>query len=540
MRSLSRIIKSSRVNYDRDPRTLTLNEKGVYVAMDAGKVLSDGTLENADIKLRFAVDEAKEITRRGRVEAEVAFLSSVDEGKRRGRGEGFAKGSGEGAAESAAEVRAAAKNFTARSCSLDMRYLKSLGDVKAECVDFAFRLAEEVLGIAVDRDDPECAALTDGFLRLYPYSASLTVDGADYNFETRAPGRLLECAEGLSELVVRAEPIGGEPENGQHEDKTENNIETAEKTTEKYKAEKDEADKIIDEKAPATGETATEDLSVSAPSPEDIPLPATATSPAFAESAALRSGKISADREDETAEAEFSRLFDDAPDEGAVPEAQPAEDESVVSQDSSKQYAGEETPSQNLPRAEENAGTAALAAEPPAERISAEAVSSEALEPHADVPREREAPDDNVGTPALSEAEEEAEDGDTPPIDGIDSEKFVFVRPARKSAPITAQGARNGELSFGDLEKLSPAVLKALTRSAEIKDIATALNGAADGVAGALMGSLTRRMKENVLDVIKYLGPVPQAETSEARERLVALAGGILERRERGGNDVER
>jgi hypothetical protein len=108
----------------------------------------------------------------------------------------------------------------------------------------------------------------------------------------------------------------------------------------------------------------------------------------------------------------------------------------------------------------------------------------------------------------------------------MSDEKFVFVRPARRVAILPSGIDGNGSkiYNFEDILLLGSDSLKVITRKAGIKDLTAALQGAPEEAVSSILEACPRRIKEKVLDGIKYLGPVPENEVQEARTRLAHLA----------------
>jgi len=108
----------------------------------------------------------------------------------------------------------------------------------------------------------------------------------------------------------------------------------------------------------------------------------------------------------------------------------------------------------------------------------------------------------------------------------VSDEKFVFVRPAHRVAvlPSGLDGAGGSFYRFEDFLFLGTDTLKAITKKAGTNDISAALQGAPEETVSLILDACPRRIKEKVLDGMKYLGPVPENEVQEARVRLAHLA----------------
>lgn len=431
MKSLSNVIKNSCILYDRAPVAISLQgDGGVRLqqsAEDVGQIISNNALESADISLKHAVVKAEEISNRSRIEAQLHFIKALKEGRLKGRQDGLSKGRSDGSISAAENVGGAAREFVAHVSELNMQYSKQLSEAKADCADFAFGLAEDILGIQIDRESDDCAELLDTFLAEKPSKATLDVDGCSYQFETFLPDALISSADGLQGISVSAE--------------TEEYDQTA-KSQQANECEQIDADL----QTPAGGQKA------------------------------------------------------------AVEQRLEAEDVLADKVDAGQDGQDKSRPAQ--PQAEE--------ADPP------------------QMPDEIGGADD-ADEPQASDSENPADHEDI-----IDSEKFVFVRPARKSINIKADkdSPLEHEITFGDIAHIGQDKLKAVLRKAPVNDIAAALSGADETVSEALMNAMSRRAKENVLDVMKYLGPVSQADTDAARNKLAEISAEIIKAGEGGEADV--
>jgi hypothetical protein len=440
MRSLSNVIKGNFVLYDRDPMLINIESSGETDIDNVEKTASKNALESVGTSLKSAIAEANEIINRGRVDSELAFLNAVRDAERQGHEDGLKKGRGEGGARAAENVRTNAHKFIAHALELDRGYLKELSEVKADCVDFAFGLAEDILGIPVDRDGEDYNKLINGFLCRKTCKVAIEVGGYTYPFETLQTGGLVSCAGGLQGILVCAE----DP----REDEASNTIGVME--TQKQAT--------INEQATASGQN-----SVSGRSETENTKP-------YAENEA-------------------------------------AENEEFISVSNRQSKNLPDEPAQGSP--DEQTG------------------ENSAFRKHDE--HDEQDNDDEAESAEKTENEQK-----------VKNEKFVFVRPTRKPLKISAIAGGDGrqKIDFNDLSQLDQDSLKAISRKAEIKDIAAALSGAGDNVTSVLMGSLTRRIKEKVLDAMKYLGPVPQTEIDDARDRITALAADTLKARERDESDV--
>lgn len=121
----------------------------------------------------------------------------------------------------------------------------------------------------------------------------------------------------------------------------------------------------------------------------------------------------------------------------------------------------------------------------------------------------------------------------------IDSEKFVFVRPARKavSHPIGTDSSERQKFTLESLAALEPEHQKAVLRKSEIPDIAAAFTGADETTRETLLNAMPRRIKQNVLDAMHYLGPVSQTDTDAATNKLAEISRALRIARRGGEGD---
>ena len=467
MRSLSKVIKSDCVLYDRDPRMISFEYAGQAAvpqsANDVGHLLSKNALESADLSLKTAVDERAEIIRRGRIEAHIEYFEAISGGQRQGHEDGLVKGRGEGTMMAIENVRTAAEKFMAHVQGLDANYSEKLIEARYDCVDFAFGLADTILGNQADRHNEDYKKLIDGFLQSQPVKATIEVDGSVYPFETLQADGLLTCADGLQGLCVSAEvPCKiAAPEPADATELQEHNSEDERGAAGKWETE-DEQETESERGAAGKWETENEWEAANEHSKTDIAEPS----------------------------AQNASFFSDDTDTGRV-----------------------------VPEENQSAPPKTLVSESTAQNIH----KDNRIEPELENTQNNE-----------SSADAEIEDEEK-----INSEKFVFVRPNRKSVIIPAETDDHGiqKIGFDDIARIGTDSLKALSKKADVKDIAVALSGAGDEVTSAFMNVLSRRTKEKVLEAMKYLGPMPQTEVADARDRLAVLAGSILKAHGGDGTD---
>lgn len=207
MKSLSRVIKKDFVLYDTDPRVINPYNVSAQGSGDGnvGNILTKNALESADATLKSAFNKAEEIKSRSIVDAHITYTRSKSIGRLKGHEEGLQKGCEEGKKKAAESVRSAVDDFLAKACSLDMKYYGHINKEKSDCVEFAFGLAETVLGIKINSGGEEFKKLVDGFLSVKPEKVSLALDGGVYPFQTLQTEGVLSCAEGLQGISLCAE-----------------------------------------------------------------------------------------------------------------------------------------------------------------------------------------------------------------------------------------------------------------------------------------------------------------------------------------------
>lgn len=390
MRYLSKIVKKNRVLLDNEPELIEVKqiESDELSTDDVGQIVKNNAAEIADLSLKKALSDASEIRRSGIVSAKIAFEEAVREGRELGFKDGGEKGALDGTEKARKSVQVATQDFLTEVFRLDMDYLKRLNAVKTDCVDFAFGLAENILGIRIDRDSEDYQKLIDRFFCQKPCKAEIEVDGNRYSFETLQAEVLNSCSDDLQGISVYTD--------------SQNEQEESEETEQEMP------------KQPKQPQ-------------ESAELPEADSAETFPE--------------DDGEEITFDKEEEQEP----------------------EQY--NETEIEN----------------------------------------------------GIEENGEEA---------GIDSEKYVFVRPARKAAPVVAKedGSVIKETGIEFIASLGQSELKTVLRKAKIEDIAQALSGASEDTTEAIINALPRRSREKVLEVKKYLGPVPKEEVDKAAARLLNIA----------------
>lgn len=207
MRSLSKVIKSGRVLLDDKPVIMRLSDEftkaGETVRVE--DILEENAQKSAEISLKRALERSKEITDRANVEANLAYNEAFKEGGRRGYEEGLRNGAGDGEKKSAETICAAAGDLISRLTALDMKRYSSMARERAACIDFAFKLADNILNCAINRDAAEYKTLLAGFMKPRTKNVTLSADGKKYSFESLHPDDVLDCAKGISDISFSVE-----------------------------------------------------------------------------------------------------------------------------------------------------------------------------------------------------------------------------------------------------------------------------------------------------------------------------------------------
>lgn len=493
MRSLSSVIKNCRVEYIETPHVIksVINRKTVEKEKSIADILKSNAQEAADISLKNAVARSKEIKEKARVEEQIALAASHKLGKARGYADGFAKSENKGRFSAQNKVREASQELIACFERYDSDFEKKLRSVRNEKIDIAFTLAEHILGMQINRDDDEFKELINKFMKIEHQLVHIEIDGDGYELKAVDSQGLISGADGLDGISVTVNDSADEAET---------------KTFEEQQA--------FEEAAPtACYNTSNENETNEESEPQIIKENEEAVSlkpqeDAFEEAAETFNNKSENKLQNEVIEENEPRVIENETD-SIKPQADEAKH--IVEPYELPDFGEEEPESEQQMPAEAS------------ETVKEDIVPAE---------------DSQESDPAFPENNEETlyeTKGDYPeePQDNnytIPNEKLVYVRPSLRSAAAKdAEG--NRVYTFEDIANLDNTALKALTKKASINDLAAALQGAPQAVTSAILNAGTRRVREKVLDGIKYLGPAEESETLEARERLVRLAADIAESR---------
>jgi flagellar motor switch protein FliG len=92
-----------------------------------------------------------------------------------------------------------------------------------------------------------------------------------------------------------------------------------------------------------------------------------------------------------------------------------------------------------------------------------------------------------------------------------------------------AEEVRSRMFVFDDVLTLEDRALQLVLRQVEAQDLATALKGARAEVREKILGNVSERARENLVDEIEMLGPVRLSLVEEARSRVVQVIRSLEE-----------
>jgi len=90
--------------------------------------------------------------------------------------------------------------------------------------------------------------------------------------------------------------------------------------------------------------------------------------------------------------------------------------------------------------------------------------------------------------------------------------------------PVLAEAVESRLFDFDDLLRLDRRDLARVLREVQVRDLAVAARGLAGEQLEALLGALSERTREDVVDEIEVIGPQPMAAVQAARNLLLASA----------------
>jgi len=95
--------------------------------------------------------------------------------------------------------------------------------------------------------------------------------------------------------------------------------------------------------------------------------------------------------------------------------------------------------------------------------------------------------------------------------------------------PQTVESIREIMFTFEDLAKLDGRALQKILSTVDVKQLATALKGVSDDIQEQILGNVSRRVRDSVIDEKGFLGPLPISEVNEARGEITKIARTMIE-----------
>ena len=109
--------------------------------------------------------------------------------------------------------------------------------------------------------------------------------------------------------------------------------------------------------------------------------------------------------------------------------------------------------------------------------------------------------------------------------------------------PELAGRLRDALFTFDDVARLDDRAIQQVLKSVDTRDLATAMKNAPDELTEKILGNLSERARENLLEEIEFLKNVRSSDITEARNRIVRAVRTLEEvgtiTIERGDDDVE-
>lgn len=107
-------------------------------------------------------------------------------------------------------------------------------------------------------------------------------------------------------------------------------------------------------------------------------------------------------------------------------------------------------------------------------------------------------------------------------LTGSSVEKSVLEQ-MDSADPEIAEEVRNMMFVFGDLVKLTDKELQVLLKEVEQKDLVVALKGADEELRDKVLGNMSERVRQFILEEMEFLGPMRLSEVEEVQLRIVQL-----------------
>ncbi|MFP6645468.1 MAG: flagellar motor switch protein FliG, partial [Candidatus Latescibacterota bacterium] len=107
-------------------------------------------------------------------------------------------------------------------------------------------------------------------------------------------------------------------------------------------------------------------------------------------------------------------------------------------------------------------------------------------------------------------------------LTGSSVEKSVLEQ-MDSADPEIAEEVRNMMFVFGDLVKLTDKELQVLLKEVEQKDLVVAPKGADEELRDKVLGNMSERVRQFILEEMEFLGPMRLSEVEEVQLRIVQL-----------------
>jgi flagellar motor switch protein FliG len=95
--------------------------------------------------------------------------------------------------------------------------------------------------------------------------------------------------------------------------------------------------------------------------------------------------------------------------------------------------------------------------------------------------------------------------------------------------PETTEAIREMMFTFEDLGRLDARGLQKILSSVDVRQLATALKGVDVNLQEQILGNVSKRVRESVVEEKEFLGPLPFTEVQEARREVTRIARGLIE-----------
>jgi flagellar motor switch protein FliG len=93
----------------------------------------------------------------------------------------------------------------------------------------------------------------------------------------------------------------------------------------------------------------------------------------------------------------------------------------------------------------------------------------------------------------------------------------------------TAEAIREMMFTFEDLARLDVRGLQKVLSSIDVRQLATSLKGADAELQDQILGNVSKRVRDSVVEEKEFLGPLPLADVNEARREVTRVARTLIE-----------